>query len=189
LRYYIIRRVVAELQREFPGQLATFVTLSPVPGFRRWLESRLRQPSPLSVEGGGGGGERELLQLFPEASNLTEALQLALAQRDWAVDGNGALANALRSPLLSLCARYLVREKRRSKALDPVAHFHLSGGSSVWRLNWLADTSPLGLQNSYGVMCNYHYRLPRLNVNSDWYRATGKVAVSDGVRDLLEQLD
>ena len=77
LGYYIIRRVVAELQREFPGQLATFVTLSPVPGFRRWLESRLRQSSPLSVEGErGGGGERELLQLFPEASNLTEALQV-----------------------------------------------------------------------------------------------------------------
>ena len=31
-----------------------------------------------------------------------------------------------------------------------MAHFHLSGGASVWRLNWLADTSPLGIYNIRG---------------------------------------
>lgn len=81
LGHYIIRRVVDELQREFPGQLATFVTLSPIPGFRRWLESHLQQPDPLlerERDGGGGGegGRGELLQLFPGAKNLTEALQV-----------------------------------------------------------------------------------------------------------------
>ena len=85
--------------------------------------------------------------------------------------------------------RYLVQEKRRSRALDPVAHFHLSGGASVWRLNWLADLSPLGLQNSCGIMCNYHYCLQQLNVNSDSYRVTGRVARSDSVQALLNRLD
>ena len=78
LGYFIIRRVVDELQREFPGQLATFVTLSPVPGFRRWLESRLRQPDPLL---GAGPEERvggDLLRLSPGAGSLTEALQVSL---------------------------------------------------------------------------------------------------------------
>ena len=76
--------MVAELQREFPGQLATFVTLSPVPGFRRWLESRLRQSDPL-VGGGGdewsGGDEGwggELVRVFPEAGGLSEALQVCV---------------------------------------------------------------------------------------------------------------
>ena len=38
---FLIRRVVHELQREFPQKLSTFVTLSPIPGFRKWLDSYL----------------------------------------------------------------------------------------------------------------------------------------------------
>src|SRR5438309_10542017 len=34
----LIKQVVEDLKREFP-QLRRFATLSPVPGFRRWLES------------------------------------------------------------------------------------------------------------------------------------------------------
>ena len=69
--------MVAELQREFPGQLATFVTLSPVPGFRRWLESRLRQSDPL-VGGGGAEWGGELVGMFPDAGGLSEALQVCV---------------------------------------------------------------------------------------------------------------
>jgi len=36
---FLIKRVVVDLVAEFP-RLATFVTLSPAPGFRRWLEGR-----------------------------------------------------------------------------------------------------------------------------------------------------
>jgi malonyl-CoA decarboxylase len=36
---FLIKRVVTDLVAEYP-RLATFVTLSPVPGFRRWLEGR-----------------------------------------------------------------------------------------------------------------------------------------------------
>ena len=37
----LIKRVVQELQREFPGQISTFVTLSPIPGFKDWLTTQL----------------------------------------------------------------------------------------------------------------------------------------------------
>lgn len=37
----MILQVVNALQREFPG-LQKFVTLSPIPGFRKWLETHLR---------------------------------------------------------------------------------------------------------------------------------------------------
>ena len=37
---FLIKQVVEELQAEFP-QLKRFSTLSPVPGFRRWLMQRL----------------------------------------------------------------------------------------------------------------------------------------------------
>ena len=38
----LIRRVVLELQKEFPKELSTFVTLSPIPGFKDWLTSHLK---------------------------------------------------------------------------------------------------------------------------------------------------
>ena len=66
--------------------------------------------------------------------------------------------------------RYLVLERRRGRALDPVAHFHLLNGAFIWRLNWLADTSPNGLQRCHGLMVNYRYHLPDIGRNSDAYR-------------------
>lgn len=42
--------------------------------------------------------------------------------------------------LLNLAARYLLIEKRRKYALDPVANFHLRNGAEVFRLNWQVKT-------------------------------------------------
>lgn len=39
--------------------------------------------------------------------------------------------------LTKLAARYLLTEKRRKYALDPVANFHLRNGAEVFRLNYL----------------------------------------------------
>jgi len=41
---FLIKQVVEELEAEFP-QLKRFSTLSPVPGFRRWLIHRLAERS------------------------------------------------------------------------------------------------------------------------------------------------
>ena len=42
---YLIKMVAKELLKEFPQQLKNLVTLSPIPGFRRWLDSHLKQHS------------------------------------------------------------------------------------------------------------------------------------------------
>lgn len=39
---YLIRMVAKELQKEFPQQLSNLVTLSPIPGFRKWLDSHIK---------------------------------------------------------------------------------------------------------------------------------------------------
>ncbi|KAK2992194.1 hypothetical protein RJ640_005681, partial [Escallonia rubra] len=39
------------------------------------------------------------------------------------------LLSALKPLLLRLCARYLLQEKKRGKALDSVANFHLQNGA------------------------------------------------------------
>lgn len=39
---YLIRMVAKELLKEFPQQLSNMVTLSPIPGFRKWLDTHLK---------------------------------------------------------------------------------------------------------------------------------------------------
>jgi malonyl-CoA decarboxylase len=86
---------------------------------------------------------------------------------------------------MRLCARYLLREKARpGRALDPVAHFHLTNGARVERINWLGDVSAKGLQQSAGIMVNYLYRLGEIEANHEAYRGEGRVAASSTVRHL-----
>ncbi len=146
---FLIKRVVEELAAEFPN-LRSFVTLSPIPGFRAWLAEHQAE-----IE--------------------------ALAAADWPQDA--ALAETLKAPLIRLCARYLMEAKRSNgRALDPVAHFHLSNGARIERINWLADTSPKGLRDSAGLMVNYLYKLAEIEANHEAYTGQGRVAASSAVK-------
>ena len=82
--------------------------------------------------------------------------------------------------------RYLAVVKRRGHAIDTVAHFHLQNGASIWRLNWMGDVSPKGIQRSYGLMVNYHYKLPDISKNSDQYSISGRIALSESVQQWTE---
>ncbi len=92
----------------------------------------------------------------------------------------------LKEPLLRLAARYLAVEKRRGRALCPVANFHLRNGATLWRLNFNADTSHKGLGQSASLMVNYRYDLGQLEQNNRAY-LQGCIRFSEGVRALLEQ--
>jgi malonyl-CoA decarboxylase len=93
------------------------------------------------------------------------------------------LSKRLREPLMRLCAVYLTQAKGgRGRALDPVAHFHLSNGARVERLNFLADTSPKGLKQSAGLMINYLYKLSDIEANHEAYTGEGRVAASAALR-------
>ena len=85
---------------------------------------------------------------------------------------------------MRLCAEYLCTlQQEKLRALDGVAHFHLSNGATIQQLNWMADISPKGIRQSCGMMVNYLYDLKRL----DKYRglmAQGKIPVAPKVEDL-----
>ena len=171
---FLIKRVVDALATELP-RLKIFATLSPVPGFRTWLERQCRTAAD------------DLL--LPAECSAIEALGEGVAEAE--LTGlierypDPRIAAALRDPLLRLCARYLLRERAPSgRALDPVAHFHLSNGARVERLNWLGDISPKGLQQSAGIMVNYLYRLGDIEANHEAYRGEGRVVASTQVRNL-----
>ena len=81
-----------------------------------------------------------------------------------------------------------MREKTGSgRARDPVAHFHLSNGARLERLNWAADLSPKGLQQSTGIMINYLYKLSEIEENHEAYTDAGRIAMASAVRALAKE--
>ncbi len=181
---FLIKRVVEQLAQEFE-HLETFATLSPIPGFRRWLDDHLAEPAADLLTRGEhralaafleDGGDQD----FDEASFLARLLD----RPDWQDDE--ALAKALCGPLSRLCAHYLVREKRNGRRVrDPVAHFHLSNGARMERLNWLADRSAKGLAQSAGLMINYLYAVDDIPANHEAYAGEGEIPASSKFRALL----
>jgi len=173
---FLIKRVVDELAAEFHN-LKDFATLSPMPGFRPWLEGQLKTAEaalllPL---------ERKALAAFPAGADTFASL---LSLPGWY--DNPPLAKALRGPLTRLAARYLAEERRESgRARDPVAHFHLSNGARIEQIDWLADRSEKGLAQSYGMMVNYSYRQSEIEANHEAYTGEGKVAAAAAVKALL----
>src|SRR5712675_2617997 len=155
---FLIKQVVEELKAEFP-QLKRFSTLSPVPGFRRWLGQRL-----------ANGGD-------PDAALLPQ-----LESGGWWKDA--AQSEKLRAPLLRLCARYLTR--RPSIRIDPVARFHLGNGARLERINWLGDSAPRGIQESFGIMVNYLYDHDSIEDNHEAFVRDGIIVRSPEVDTLLE---
>ncbi|BBK37382.1 malonyl-CoA decarboxylase [Allostella sp. ATCC 35155] len=176
---FLIKRVVDLLSAELRN-LKIFATLSPIPGFRGWLDGRIAE-----------GGFEDLLkptereQVEAAAHGIEGGAVVALADGSWTA--RPALVEALRPPLERLGARYLtsLRPKGR-RALDPVAHFHLTNGARVERLDWMADPSPKGMRQSFGMMVNYLYRFDSIDENHEAYRGEGKVSASSAIRSLAK---
>ena len=114
---------------------------------------------------------------------LPQALRAALSTA-WRSDAK--LAAGMRAPLMSLAAHYLRDIKRSERPADAVARFHLGNGARLERLNWLADVSDKGMQQSHGLMVNYYYDPDDIEKNLQAYDAEGTVAASGRVVRLAE---
>ncbi len=175
---FLIKRVVSELTNDMKN-IKTFATLSPVPGFRGWLDPLLQK-----------GDESVLL---PEEKNLLQKIKpqghpaknlFDMLEGNWPHDK--LLVDKLKNILMRLAATYLVEQKKSGKPLDPVANFHLSNGARLERMNWLADTSAKGLKQSAGIMVNYHYKLSDIDDNHEEFVTGGKVVAGRQVRGYLK---
>ncbi|MCW8886711.1 MAG: malonyl-CoA decarboxylase [Motiliproteus sp.] len=176
---FLIKRVVSVLKKEFPN-LESYATLSPIPGFRRWLNSTVKANSRGLVS---TDEWQMLMELVPEGTE--KPLHYLLEQPHW--HQNEELCLQLEPLLTRLCGHYLLIEKRRGhQALDPVAHFHLSNGARIEQLNWLADRSDKGLQRSAGIMVNYLYDLDNIEANSENYSADGSINAHDQINTLIK---
>ena len=160
---FLIKQVAAELSRELP-HLAVFRTLSPVPGFVRWVEGRLAdEPTEES--------ERESLEL---AATLARG------------DGEREPDEEERRSLGALVARYLVHGKRPDgRPLDPVARFHLGNGASLDDVLPVADPSPGARARSAGAMVSYLYDLDSVEANHEAFAGEQTVVTSGRLDELL----
>ncbi|MGQ7786189.1 AMP-binding protein [Nesterenkonia sp. K-15-9-6] len=159
---FLIKQVIDEVSRQLP-HLRRFVTLSPIPGFRGWLES---QDDP------------ELLHL---------AIELAAHDpRAADPDAESAGAPALRERLLPVLARYITAERRGDgRPLDPVARFHLGNGAAAWQLHWPAHSSPAARAQSYGAMITYRYEPEQLERRHEDFVRRREVAVDGPLAELI----
>lgn len=166
---FLLKRVIEELKSELP-KIKAFATLSPIPGFTKWLEQQSAESlhtilGPLatqtdSPDNADGAWWRQVLQ---EAAGAETP-------------------EAIRRCGMRLAARYLTALDE-GQPLDPVARFHLGNGARMERLNWAADLSAKGRKQSCGMMVNYLYEPDQLDTNRAQLEA-GKPRVARAVQKL-----
>ena len=163
---FLIKQVVEEISREIPS-LTTFVTLSPVPAFRAWLEAERKAEASPALS----AADRETLA--------------ALDAPDWAEKEE---VRAALAPVLAGAAAYyfLVARSNKGKPVDPVARFHLGNGARLERINPMGDLSAKGLAQAAGLMVNYRYVLTDIEKNHEAFAGKGEVVASAAVRKLLK---
>lgn len=157
---FLIKQVVEDLREAFPA-LEEFVTLSPIPGFSKWLNNLLND---------------ETIALPSD----TRFALLRLKNGDWLKDDN-EISN-ISSVVHSAIAFYITLQKDRHKLpQDSVAKFHLGNGAQLERTNWPSDLSQTGLKKSFGAMVNYSYRLNEIEKNHERFVEKGEIAVSSTI--------
>jgi malonyl-CoA decarboxylase len=87
---------------------------------------------------------------------------------------------------MRLCAVYLTRQPSQGNRIDPVARFHLGNGARLERINWLGNTAPRAIQESFGIMVNYLYDHDSIEDNHEAFVRDGTIVRSPEVDTLLK---
>lgn len=180
---FLIKQVVEELKAELPS-LKHFATLSPVPGFAKWLEKQFDRDGAEGAPLLHPNEEQALLAAVTMTEPAT-ALKAIVQQDGWWTEP--AFVAVLRPLLTRLCAVYLTAARDGKGPGDPVARFHLGNGASLERINWVGNTAAKGLNESFGIMVNYLYDPDLIEVNHEQFVKKGVVARSAEVEALLHQ--
>ena len=199
----LIKSCVHLLQNELPT-LKYFNTLSPIPGFRNWLQLKLDDDDYdnklkfFNEQKFFKQNEFDFLfkhfEIDNSASNknrlFKEKLKLYLNSNEckeqvFDASISNQVKEIISNFLLRSCAFYLYNEKHRGSALNSVCNFHLKNGAKIGRINYAADLSDRGWTISYGLMVNYNYNLSELDLHCLNYLNDKKINVSESVYNLL----
>ena len=146
---FLIKQVVSEIQQEFK-EIKQFVTLSPVPGLRKWA-NKMNSLKDTDFPG-------YITEDISHCCEKEEINQLALSR---------------------LTYYYLTQVKTKNgDAINPVAHFHLGNGAIIFKIHTQANNNDSAIDDSWGVMVNYLYDLDLVDKNHEEYANQMPVAVS-----------
>jgi malonyl-CoA decarboxylase len=182
---FLIKQVVSELKIEFP-KVQRFVTLSPISRLRKSLQK-------LQISEFANCSVNELDLVLGERKQqlmLAAGCDDPLLALDKLVEEQGEQqSNQLLSDILQdLVLLYLVFLKQGDHTYEPVAHFHLSNGARLDRINTVANPSRQGNQNAWGCMVNYRYEESELVANHEAYLCNGHIALSSELEQRLSHL-
>jgi hypothetical protein len=165
----LIGQVLDQIKKAHP-QVKNFCTLSPLPGFWHRYFRRILQGDDRSFN----LKRTRVASFFPKKiqellmskfadqghKDVGELLLVSLEDPLW--PQNHEFRELVRKPLIDIAYHYVTVEKdEKGSPLNPVASFHLSNGAAVTRqcINFLANPSPRGIEESCGIMVNYIYSL------------------------------
>ena len=154
---FLIKQVMGQLTKDFP-KIKTYATISPM----RQLAAALHATGSPD----GFTADRVERLLGTAAGSV----------RRW-LDSDSPPPESLDSAISLLGLAYLTRVKSGFWAADSVAHFHLSNGARIERINVRADVSEHAAA-SCGLMVNYLYNATNLEVNHEQYVEHGRIAVA-----------
>jgi malonyl-CoA decarboxylase len=164
---FLIKQVTDSLAEEIPS-LKYYATLSPIPGFRAWLNDELAAPQSAI---GFSESERSYL--------------LQLDDHSWVE--NDLKVQQLKPLVMYLCAYYLLNARRGDEPRDTVARFHLRNGARLERINWLGDRSERGLRESAGLLVNYLYDRKAVARNHEVYVNDNEIVHSSAIEQLARK--
>lgn len=188
----MIIRAKEYIQDHYP-HVKQFATLSPVSGLRKYVDTIIQDRESFYSLTKDMLDETSKKNIFFPHKNInmimkeykrmnssksyafSKILLRILHSNNWFE--NSVYRKNLEDPLIKLCKYYLSVEKKKDResgqilpaALDPVAHFHLSNGASIGSINYLANTTEKGLDESFGMMVNYIYSDKKLDSNKIKY--------------------
>lgn len=179
----LIKQVIDYAGDQLP-HLQNYVTISPIPGFRRWFDGEVQRLK--------ANGDPSYAQLQHDLQTLggkitgeddDQARARLLSDRPKIAK---TIRQDLRGRLLPVLARYIAHTRRQDgKPTDPVARFHLGNGASAWQLNWPANPSSQAWEESYGAMINYRYEPAELERRHEDFIRQRAVALGPQMQQLL----
>jgi malonyl-CoA decarboxylase len=161
---FLIKQVVLEIKSELP-QIKNFATLSPIPGFKKWLD----------------------IEMADTDSQITLTEKLVVAKLGDVFDHNLMHEDEdFHRIMMKLCSQYLYLAKKDNLPLDPVARFHLGNGASIEKINWCGDTSENGFKQSASMLVNYSYNLKTVESNHEEFVNNDKISVSKEILKIIK---
>jgi len=205
---FMMKQLLLNLKQAHP-YLQRFVTMSPIPGFRRWLSSELSgvSDSPAVLAAFQNLTSEEQIALLEAAPGGDSGRKSAGAAMSWLLKRpNWWTADGISCPPIAAkagmqlvhqcCRTYLqctVVDKKsgRPRHVDPVANFHLRNGASIGLIIRDPEKEETTMRPSYGLQVQYEYVVDQIDSNNQDYVDYGIIQMSAALKSnwQLETID